>query len=201
MPHEAPRTILGKLRDEARFIREWLEHPLQTGAISPSSPALARAMAAFIDPAETGRVLELGPGTGAVTEAILERGVAPADLTSLEYNPDFARLLEGRFAGIDVKIGDAYDLDETLGPDDGSRSFKATVSSLPLFTRPLEDRQRLLDAALDRMPAGAPFIQFSYALVPPVKAEPGRWTVSKTGWIVLNLPPARVWVYRRPTGA
>src|SRR6476661_957502 len=71
-----PAPLGKKLQDEARFLRSWLDNPLSTGAITPSSPALARAMAAAVDPERPGPLIELGPGTGPVTEALLARGVA-----------------------------------------------------------------------------------------------------------------------------
>jgi phosphatidylethanolamine/phosphatidyl-N-methylethanolamine N-methyltransferase len=73
----------------------------------------------------------------------------------------------------------------------------AVVSGLPLFTKPLRVRLRLLRDAFALMRPGAPFVQFTYAVVPPIpKALAGvRAEASERIW--LNLPPARVWVYRR----
>ena len=64
-----------RLDDEVRFIRSWMEKPLLTGAVMPSGRPLARAMAKFVDPNAPGQVIELGPGTGAVTAALVERGI------------------------------------------------------------------------------------------------------------------------------
>lgn len=191
----APVSLLAKIRDEARFVRQWLGNPRSIGAITPSGPDLARAMAGFLDPASAGRVVELGPGTGVVTDAILKRGIDPSRLTSIEYCSDFAALLMQRFPGVQIVRGDAYDLEASLDAD--MVELAGVVSSLPLFTSPYEKRRALIMDALDRLAPGAPFIQFSYALVPPVKAEAGLFTVSKTGWILNNVPPARVWVYRK----
>lgn len=191
----APVSLLAKIKDEARFVRQWLGNPRSIGAITPSGPDLARAMADFLDPARTGKVVELGPGTGVVTDAILKRGIDPSRLTSIEYCTDFAALLTQRFPGVHIVRGDAYDLDASL--DAEMVELAGVVSSLPLFTSPYEKRRALVMDALDRLAPGAPFIQFSYALVPPVKAEAGLFTVSKTGWILNNVPPARVWVYRK----
>ncbi len=190
------RKLKSAVADEVRFLCNWMGRPLTTGAVSPSGKALTKLMASFVDPADPRPVVELGPGTGVVTKALLDRGVAPERLVSIEFNPDFCALLRKRFAGVSIIEGDAYTLGETLkGTVDGEIS--AVVSSLPLFTRPFEMRRALILEALDRMPAGRPLIQFSYALVPPVPAEPGRFTVEHTHWVVMNLPPARVWLYRR----
>jgi phosphatidylethanolamine/phosphatidyl-N-methylethanolamine N-methyltransferase len=190
------RKLKAIMADEVRFLRNWMGRPLTTGAVSPSGKALTRLMASFVDPQDTLPVIELGPGTGVVTQALLERGVAPGRIVSIEFNPEFCTLLQKRFSGVRIIEGDAYGFGTTLkGWVDGPVS--AVVSSLPLFTRPPELRRKLIVEALDRMPAGRPFIQFSYALVPPVPAEAGRFTVEHTNWVVMNLPPARVWIYRK----
>ena len=73
--------------DEVHFLRSWIEKPLTTGAVMPSSKVLARTMAAYVDPKSKGPVVELGPGTGAVTQALVEHGVDPARLVLVEFNP------------------------------------------------------------------------------------------------------------------
>lgn len=190
------RRVRRHYSDEMRFLRTWASRPLTTGAVSPSGRHLARAMAAGVDPAWTGAVVELGPGTGAVTASLIERGVDPSRLTAIEFNPDFADHLRQRFPGIGVVVGDAYDIGETLRRA-GIGEVAAVVSSLPLFTKPPLRRRHLIERAMEALEPGRPFIQFSYALVPPVPAEPGRWTLDVSPWIVRNLPPARVWTYRR----
>src|SRR5690349_3192362 len=76
-----------RLNDEVRFIRSWIKKPLSMGAVTPSSKALARNMASYVDPHGDGPVIELGPGTGPVTEALIEHGVHPARLVLVEFNP------------------------------------------------------------------------------------------------------------------
>ena len=154
-------------------------------------------MAGYIAPETPGTVVELGPGTGVVTEAILDRGIDASRIISVEYSPDFCALLRDRFPGVHFMQGDAYAIRSSLA-DIASFPLTAVVSSLPLFTRPLTERQRLIDAALDMLAPGAPFIQFSYALVPPVPHGAGDFTIERSNWILMNLPPARVWIYRRP---
>ncbi len=189
-----------KVLDEVRFLKNWLDKPLVTGAVAPSSPALAKLMASHVDPAVPGLVVELGPGTGVVTQALVDRGVASERIAAIEYNHDFCTLLRRRLPGVHFVHGDAYRIRHSLGDlvAGRDRPVAAVVSSLPLFTKPLPERTRLLEECFDLMPPGAPFIQFSYALVPPVPHGAGRFEIERTGWVVLNLPPARVWIYRRP---
>ncbi len=196
------RTLRGhpidkdKLIDEARFLRSWVERPLMTGAVMPSGRVLARTMASYVEPDSTGPVIELGPGTGPVTQALVQRGIAEERLILVEFNPEFCTLLRRRFPKATVVQGDAYMLRKTL---DGTLSgaAAATVSSLPLFTKPLPIRSALMEEAHDLMGDSAPFIQFTYALVPPIPTQPDRYSTSRSHRIWLNLPPARVWVYRR----
>ncbi|RVU14567.1 class I SAM-dependent methyltransferase [Methylobacterium oryzihabitans] len=185
------------LEDEARFLRSWFERPLVTGAVTPSGKMLARTMASYVDPQCPGPVIELGPGTGPVTDALVRRGISPDRLVLVEYNPDFCELLRRRFPGARVLRGDAYNLRDTLAgllDEPGC----ATISSLPLFTKPMEQRLGLLRDAHDLMHPDAPFIQFTYAVVPPIPERSSAYTASRSNKVWLNLPPARVWVYRRP---
>jgi phosphatidylethanolamine/phosphatidyl-N-methylethanolamine N-methyltransferase len=183
--------------DEARFLKSWVERPLVTGAVTPSGKMLARTMASYLDPDMPGPVIELGPGTGPVTEAIIRRGIAPERLILVEFNPDFCKLLKARFPAATVIEGDAYGLADTVS---GLIQGKAAgiVSSLPLFTKPLPQRLRLLDDALSLCHASAPFVQFTYAVVPPIPKDKGDYVAQASNRVWLNLPPARVWTYRRP---
>lgn len=193
----AKRPGLDRFDDEARFLRSWFERPLVTGAVTPSSKMLARTMASFVDPRIPGAIVELGPGTGPVTEALVRRGIAQERLVLLEYNHDFCKLLQRRFPRATIIEGDAYDIRETLGAF-LTEPAAATVSSLPLFTKPPETRLELLSAAHDLMQPNAPFVQFTYAMTPPVPARSSRYTATRSHKVWLNLPPARVWSYRRP---
>ncbi len=93
-----------RLDDEVRFIRSWIERPLSIGAVTPSSKMLARAMARYVDPHSDGPVVELGPGTGPVTAALVESGVDPSRLVLVEFNPAFCRIWSSIFSSIFLPI-------------------------------------------------------------------------------------------------
>jgi len=185
-----------RFQDEARFLRSWLERPLTIGAVTPSGKILARTMASYVDPRLPGPVVELGPGTGPVTDALIRRGVEQERLILVEFDPQFCQLLKRRFPKATIVQGDAYDLKETLS---GvlTEPAAATVSSLPLFTRPMDQRLDLLEAAQELMLPNAPFIQFTYAVVPPIPARSQNHRARASNRIWRNLPPARVWVYNK----
>lgn len=200
-----PAGLDKRLADEARFIKSWIENPLQAGALSPSSRFLSKMMAHAVDPATDGPIVELGPGTGPVTQALIDRGVAPERLVLVEYDEGFCRLLAERFPQARIVQGDAYNLPATLrGRLDAPPS--AVVSSLPLLNRQEALRLRLLADALALMEPEGVFVQFTYGMVSPVprgrRGRDYRWFRAEASPPILrNLPPARVWVYRRPEAA
>jgi phosphatidylethanolamine/phosphatidyl-N-methylethanolamine N-methyltransferase len=196
-PHLVARAEKRPLRfdDEVHFLRSWFEKPLATGAVMPSGKPLARTMASYVDPNGTGPVIELGPGTGPVTQALVERGVDPARLVLVEFNPSFCRMLRTRYPAATVVQGDAYRLKHLLGTT-VREPAAAIVSGLPLVTKPLRTRLRLISDAMAVLAPGAPFVQFTYAMVPPIPKALNGITAEPSPMIWLNLPPARVWVYR-----
>ncbi|MBI5111288.1 MAG: methyltransferase domain-containing protein [Rhodovulum sp.] len=185
-----------RIDDDVRFIRSWIEKPLAIGAVMPSSKPLARAMASFVDPKADGKVVELGPGTGAITEALVEHGVDESRLVLVEFNSNFCRLLRARYPAATVIQGDAYRLRRLFG-EVLRGEVSAVVSGLPLVTKPLRTRVRLLNEAFGLLEPGAPFVQFTYSVVPPIPRSLARVRVEASERIWLNLPPARVWVDRR----
>ncbi len=184
-----------RLDDEMQFIRSWIEKPLRTGAVMPSSKALARTMARYVDPLGTGPVIELGPGTGPVTEALVAHGVDPARLVLVEYNLDFCRLLGKRYPTATVVQGDAYRL-RRLVQDVLREPAAAVVSSLPLLTKPPRTRLRLTADVMALTMPNAPFVQFTYGMLPPIPKTLTGIKAEASNVIWMNLPPARVWVYR-----
>jgi phosphatidylethanolamine/phosphatidyl-N-methylethanolamine N-methyltransferase len=185
-----------RLDDEVRFLRSWIEKPLHMGAVMPSGRVLARTMAQYVDIKSTAPVVELGPGTGAITSALIERGVDQKRLVLVEYNPGFCALLRDRYPLARVVQGDAYTLRESLR-NVLSAPASAVVSGLPLVTKPMLTRLKLIRDAFVALAPGAPFVQFTYSVAPPIpKSLPGVSTeASERIW--MNLPPARVWVYRK----
>ncbi len=185
-----------RLDDEVRFLRSWIERPLSIGAVAPSGKFLARTMARYVDPCSDGPVVELGPGTGPVTEALVRAGVAPARLVLVEFNPAFCRMLRARYPDATVVQGDAYSLRRLLATL-LLQPAAAVVSSLPLITKPLRMRMRLIRDAFDLMLPGAPFVQFTYSVASPLPTRLASFSAEASERVWLNLPPARVWVYRR----
>ncbi len=190
------RRSLGRLGDAAQFFRSWAEKPMQMGSVTPSSRVLSRAIASFVDPQSQGPVVEIGPGTGPVTQALVEHGIAEERLVLVEYSPEFCDLLAKRFPKARVVQGDAYALARTL---DGQLPEKAAaiVCGLPLLAKPEPVRLALLAQAFTLMQPGASFVQFTYSLISPIPTKNAFFTWKASPRIWLNVPPARVWAYRQ----
>ncbi len=188
------------LADSARFLKTLIAAPRLTGAVAPSGRALARAMAAAAGSPSKGLIVELGPGTGPVTGALIENGVPEERLMLIEYDPEFCRLLKARFPRAAIIQGDAYDLASALAPFKG-RPIAAIVSSLPLLNQPPPRRVKLIGDAFALMGPQGAFVQFTYGLASPIPREVcgSRYSAVRSRPILLNLPPAFVWTYH-PVG-
>jgi phosphatidylethanolamine/phosphatidyl-N-methylethanolamine N-methyltransferase len=172
------------------FLRGLLKDPRGVSAPTPSSPALAAVMAEKVDPLRPGLVVELGAGTGVVTQALLARGISAERLLVIEYGAYFVDLLRKRFPEATVVQGDAFAFERYLPPD---TRVSAVVSGVPLLNFPLWRRKTLIERALAVQDAGGRFVQLSYGWKPPI--APGRKELSRTV-VWRNFPPAHVWTYR-----
>jgi phosphatidylethanolamine/phosphatidyl-N-methylethanolamine N-methyltransferase len=185
-----------KFDDEIRFFKGWMSNTRAVGSIIPTSSVTARRMASVIDVGSGLPVLELGPGTGVITKAILGAGLAPEKLVSVEFSTDFYNHLVERFAGVNFINGDAFDLDRTLGSLK-DQQFDSVVSAVPLLNFPMHRRVSLIEDLLARIPVGRPVVQISYGPLSPVVAMPDRYQITHLDFVVRNIPPAQLWTYRR----
>ncbi|MCP8897231.1 methyltransferase domain-containing protein [Shinella daejeonensis] len=185
-----------KFDEEIRFFKGWMNNTKAVGAIIPTSSVTARRMASVVTPRSSLPVLELGPGTGVITKAILATGLEPDKLVSIEYSTDFYNHLVERFPKVNFINGDAFDLDRSLGEMAGA-TFDSIISAVPLLNFPMHRRVALIEDLLSRVPAGRPVVQISYGPMSPVVAMPERYRVSHLDFVVRNIPPAQLWTYTR----
>ena len=199
----APRPWGERSHDLYVFVRSFLKNPITTGAQLPSSRQLAGAMAELVETDRPGIVVELGPGTGPVSEALIAHGVPEDRLVMIELNPDFCALLRRRFPKARVLHGSAYDILPLLagiGIVPGSaESVIAVVSSLPLATHPEPLRRGLLRDGLTLMGDAGRIIQFTYFRRPPMPVDEPGIAGRRVRWLPFNVWPASVWMYTRAT--
>ncbi|PSJ62193.1 phospholipid N-methyltransferase PmtA [Pseudaminobacter soli (ex Li et al. 2025)] len=190
------KSLAMRFDDELRFFKGWIDKPKAVGSIVPTSSITAKRMASVANPASGLPVLELGPGTGVVTRAILARGIAPQNLYAVEYSAEFAEHVRRIYPGVNVIQGDAFDLDRTLG-EFANLKFDCAISAVPLLNFPTSKRVDYINGVLDRLPVGRPVIQITYGPLSPVPARRGEYTVEHFDFVIRNIPPAQLWIYRR----
>jgi len=178
--------------DFGHFFKGWIRNPLAMGAFAPSGKSLAKLMAK--DVGAGSRVIELGAGTGTVTEALLANGVAPSNLYIVERDPQFVKILERRFPRCHVIAADALAL---ALPFDAAGAFDFVISGLPLLCFSPDKRYRALREALQLLKPHGRLHQFTYAGRCPVDRDLRallRVDSVLLGIAALNLPPG--FVYR-----
>jgi len=194
---------LAPLRRNLNFLRRWLRNPKAVGAVMPSGRSLASAMAAEVDLAAPGAVVELGGGTGNITAALLEAGVPARDIAVVERDPSFARVIATRFPEVRVLQGDAAELRRLLRKA-GIGPVKAVVSGLPLLSIPDRICLRIVSEAIESLNENGVLVQFTYGPASPVSrrilSRLGLMA-QRTSWVVDNIPPASVWRYRPAAAA
>ena len=96
--------------------------------------------------------------------------------------------------------GDGFNLDKTLGDNlENGRDmmFDSVVSGVPLLNFPVERRVAYLENLLKRIPHGRPVVQLTYGPKSPIPPGLGDYTVERFHFILRNIPPTRLWLYRR----
>ena len=183
------QPVSKRAADYWHFMREFVRNPRQMGAICPSSPFLARRMASLVPQGE-GIVVELGPGGGAVTAALLNQGIAASDLVLVERSASLSAHLAKRFPGVRLIKGDAMHLNsfEVLR----LQPVRAVVSSLPLRSLPRLVVRQILDQVALISGQGTVFIQFSYALRGSYQGLAHGFERDQAHVVWRNLPPARI---------
>lgn len=196
---EIKRKLTQKFDEDIRFLKGFIEKPRSVGTPFATSPHTGRAMAGVIEVNSGLPVLEIGPGTGTITRAILARGIAPERLYSVEYSKKFVEGLKSEFPGVNILHGDALDLDAVLA-NNRDLIFDCVISAIPLLNLPMAKRVSYLEDMLSRIPRGRPVIQVTYGPLSPVPAGRGNFSVERADFILRNVPPAHLWTYRRAAG-
>lgn len=182
--------------DTLKFLQQWMMSPLQTGAVAPSGEALAKLITSRID-SRSAPVLELGPGTGVFTRALMARGVSERGLTLVESSSEFATMLRARFPDARVLRMDAAEIGGA--PQLEHAGFGAAVSGLPLLSMPLNKVAAIAGGVFRLLRPGAALYQFTYGpscpLRPAVMKRLGL-EATRIGGTLRNVPPASVYEIR-----
>jgi phosphatidylethanolamine/phosphatidyl-N-methylethanolamine N-methyltransferase len=192
------KKLIAAMSDSSLFLREWLANPQRTGSVAPSSPVLTSAMARWLPRDSDSYVLELGPGTGAVTDALLKRGLREDRLVAIEQNAALAGHLRKRFPRAHIITGDAWQMDKLLRENiPAIESVGAVISSLPLLNFPKAQADALAQKIRSVLEPRGRWVQYSYHIAKSRcrGGEDFRLLASKIVWF--NFPPARVHVFQK----
>jgi len=179
----------------SRFALSLLKSPLTVGAVAPSSPQLSRLIASQVYWGNS-YVLEVGAGTGAITEALLSHGLPPSQLVIIERDPALVAHLRKRFAGVRVCCGDAENAQAILD-EEGIPQVQTLISSLPVRNLSSRDRVAIVQGMMKVLAADGQLIQFTYATNCPLPTTRLGLQAERLGRVWMNIPPAVVWRFTR----
>lgn len=209
-PLEMPSTNIAKQprssfeqrdrHESGVFFRQWLRRPKTLGSVTPSSPFLARAVAEVIQNRPAPVVIELGGGTGPITQGLLAHGLPPEQLVVVELDRKLHAYLSRRFPQLRVIRGDATKLGQLVA-EHGITDVGCVVSGIPMVNMPLDFQRSIINEALGIMPKGGSVVQYSYSPVPPIKHREIGVTAKRERFVLLNIPPAGVWRFSRTSEA
>lgn len=181
------------------FLKKYLTNPGSVGAVCPSSRALARAMVAALDPKPGEPVIELGPGTGVFTRALLDAGMPEADIVPIEFEEAFVTHLRAQFPDMRVVHGNARYL-AAIARDLGLGPVKQVLSGLPFRSMSRFNQMAIGSAIANLLEPGGVYVQFSYFAISPLPTLVVRRHGLKgeiADFVSGNLPPAFVWRYHK----
>ncbi len=188
------------------LLREFVRDPTGIAAVMPSSAAMARVLSVSIPESGEPVVVELGAGTGACTGVIQHRLGGRGRHIAIEVNPTLAELLAKRYPNVEVVCGEVEDLPKFLA-DRGTPSADVIISTLPWAPfAPSAVQRPLLTVLAESLASAGAYTQAAYTwtrwapparrLLRQLRANFEEVVISKTIW--RNVPPARVYIARRP---
>lgn len=184
-------------KDLFQTLKHFIKSPGHMGSIAPSSKYLAKTIVNML-PQHGHTLLEIGPGTGAITKALMQLNDYE-HIIAIENNRQFVKPLQLKFPELQVIHGNAFDI-EHIAQQYDFHQLDAIVSSLPLLMINKHERKLLCQKLLNALPSGKPLLQYSYGSQSPIPLE---WLEEFSDHfdvdcqkVLLNVPPARVWRYR-----
>lgn len=184
------------IREGELFFRQWLRSPKSMGSVIPSSRALAKAVAAEVAWQPGQYVVELGGGTGAISQGLIDRGIPRDRLIVIELDGALHAYLKERLTGCLVIQGDATRLPEILARHQVGE-IGTVISGLPMVGMPFEFQQAIIDQGFKVMPKGSFMLQYSYSPIPPIPAAKLGVEAKIARYVLWNFPPAAVWKYTK----
>ncbi|MCX7901048.1 MAG: methyltransferase domain-containing protein [Burkholderiaceae bacterium] len=197
-PRPLPAQFASLVSDQIAFLRGFIAHPEQVGSVWPSSSFLERRLVRAAQAEQARSLVELGPGTGGTTRALLAAMRPEARLLAIELNADFHARLRARLDDprVIVQLGSAEELPELLqrwrlpAPE-------VIVSGIPFSTMPKASAERIAAAIAQCLAPGGRFVAYQ------VRGHVARFLAPHLGaprvrWEIVNVPPLRVFRWVKP---
>ncbi|NJO37151.1 MAG: methyltransferase domain-containing protein [Rhizobiales bacterium] len=183
------------VKEAELFFRQWLRSPKSMGSIIPSSMALARAVTSAVawQPGQT--VVELGAGTGAISQGLLEKGMPSDALMMIELDEQLYDYLRNRFPGVRVVHGDATRLSEIVAEQEIG-AVSTVVSGLPMVNMPFHFQRAIVEESVKSLQPSGYLLQYSYSPLSPIPAKKLGVKAELVRFVLRNVPPATVWRFR-----
>src|SRR3989344_848813 len=186
------------------FLKEFIRHPQWTGTFFASTEPMAHAITEVAGLARADSIVELGPGDGVFTKAIVAKKKPTADFFALETNPFFVEATRQACPGVEVYEDSAENIAKYL-KQRGRTSTDVIVSALPWAAFSEEMQKRIFSAVIDSLRPGGTFVTIAYVTGRPMPA--GRRfekllrsrlvDVTKSPIVWRNRPPAIVYSGRK----
>lgn len=180
------------VKETELFFRQWLRSPKSMGSIIPSSRALARALTSAVSwrPGQT--VVELGAGTGAISQGLLEKGMPSEALMMIELDEQLYDYLRNRFPGVRVVHGDATKLSDIVA-EQGVEEVSTVVSGLPMINMPFDFQRAIVQESFKSLKPDGFMLQYSYSPISPIPAKKLGVRAEIVRFVLRNVPPATIW--------
>ena len=189
-----------KFKEGELFFKQWLRSPKSMGSIIPSSRYLARAVAEEASWTPGQHIVELGGGTGAITQGLIDRGIPRENLVVVEFEPALCEHLRARLPGATIIQGDATKLDMILERH-GIGDVGTVISGVPMVGMPFEFQRAIIEQGLGVQRPGGSVLQYSYSPVAPIRERRMGIEARLVRCVPLNVPPAFVWRFSRRAAA
>ena len=183
------------------FLKEFIKHPFEMGAFAETSPRMSRVMAEAAELAKRSTVVELGPGKGVITEAIVPRLAPDATFLTIEVNKNLTEYMNRHYPDVQTYHGVAQDLPKFL-KESGKKNCDAIISGIPWAVMPVKEQEALMKTLYDTLEPGGVFVAIAY--LSGLHAPSGRTfrklmkrhfkDVGTTRVVWTNLPPALAYV-------
>lgn len=186
-------------RRSLAFFRGFLKNPVQVGSVIPSSRFMERRIIEFSEVDDASVVVELGPGTGGTTRALLAASRPEARLLAIDLAPHFTEIVSGiGDPRLVAHTGSAADLPDILS-EHGLDAPDAVVSGIPFSTMPGDLGTSILQAVRDALSPGGVFVAYQFRSEVARLADSVFGAPERSAPVPLNIPPMKIWQWRKPS--